>query len=150
MKRGAVGEMETEIKTTVLDAVEKLSIDECLGLLASRDLGRVALVIGDQPEIFPVNYSIDQSIVVFRVAPGTKPSLTTNRRIAFEVDELDSQAGIAWSVMVKGLALDVTTSKDPFTAFLRTAGVRPAAPGARPLWIAIYPSEISGRRFHLR
>jgi len=58
--------------------------------------------------------------------------------------------GVAWSVIVKGVALDVTTSRDPFTAFLRTADVRPAAPGARPLWMAIYPSEISGRRFRVR
>jgi uncharacterized protein len=143
--------METEVKTmAVLDAVEKLSADQCLELLSSRDLGRVALVIGDQPEIFPVNYAVDRSIVVFRVAAGTKPSMATNRRIAFEVDELDSRAGIAWSVMVKGRVVDVTTSKDPFTAFLRTAGVRSAPPGDRPLWMAIYPSEISGRRFRLR
>jgi nitroimidazol reductase NimA-like FMN-containing flavoprotein (pyridoxamine 5'-phosphate oxidase superfamily) len=143
--------MGSEVKTmTVLDAVEKLTADECLELLSSRDLGRIALVIGDQPEIFPVNYAVDRSIVIFRVAPGTKPSLTTNHRIAFEVDELDSRAGIAWSVMVKGTVRDVTTSKDPFTAFLRTAGVRSAPPGDHPLWMAIYPSEISGRRFRLR
>ncbi|HXB04342.1 MAG TPA: pyridoxamine 5'-phosphate oxidase family protein [Candidatus Angelobacter sp.] len=143
--------MGSEVKTmTVLDAVEKLTADECLELLSSRDLGRIALVIGDQPEIFPVNYAVDRSIVIFRVAPGTKPSLTTNHRIAFEVDELDSRAGIAWSVVVKGTVLDVTSSKDPFTAFLRTAGVRTAPPGDHPLWMAIYPSEISGRRFRLR
>lgn len=143
--------MQAEIKTTtVLDAVERLSAERCLDLLASRDLGRVALVIDDQPEIFPVNYSVDRSIVVFRVAPGTKPALAANRRIAFEVDDLDSRAGVAWSVMVKGVAHDVTTSKDPFTAFLRTAGVRSAPPGDRPLWMAIHPSEISGRRFRLR
>ena len=143
--------MKAEVKTmTVLDTVEKLTADECLELLSSRDLGRIALVIGDQPEIFPVNYAVDRSIVIFRVAPGTKPSLTTNGRIAFEVDHLDSRAGVAWSVMIKGRVLDVTTSKDPFTAFLRTAGVRSAPPGDHPLWMAIYPSEISGRRFRLR
>jgi uncharacterized protein len=143
--------MKAETKTiAAFDAVEKLSADQCLELLATRDLGRIALVIGDQPEIFPVNYAVDRSIVVFRVAPGTKPSLTTNGRIAFEVDDMDWQAGIAWSVMVKGRVLDVTTSKDPFTAFLRTAGVRSAPPGDHPLWMAIYPSEISGRRFRLR
>jgi nitroimidazol reductase NimA-like FMN-containing flavoprotein (pyridoxamine 5'-phosphate oxidase superfamily) len=143
--------MEAEVNSmAVLDAVEKLSADQCLELLSSHDLGRIALVIDDQPEIFPVNYAIDRSIVVFRVAPGTKPSLTTNRRIAFQVDELDSRVGIAWSVMVKGRVVNVTTSKDPFTAFLRTAGVRSAPPGDHPLWMAIYPSEITGRRFRLR
>jgi hypothetical protein len=143
-------EMKAEIRPmTVLDLVEKLSRDQCLELLSSRDLGRVALVFGDQPEIFPVNYAMDRSIVVFRVAPGTKPSLTSNHRVAFEVDDEDARAGIAWSVMVKGVVLDVTTSKDPFTAFLRTAGVKSAPPGDHPLWMAIYPSEISGRRFRL-
>lgn len=143
--------MESEVRSmAVLDAVEKLSADQCLELLWTRDLGRIALVIGDQPEIFPVNYAVDRSIVVFKVAPGTKLSLATNRRIAFEVDELDSRAGTAWSVMIKGTVLDVTTSKDPFTAFLRTAGVSSAPPGDHPLWMAIYPSEISGRRFRLR
>ena len=143
--------MKAELNSlAALDTVEKLTPDQCLELLSSCDLGRIALVIGDQPEIFPVNYAIDRSIVVFRVAPGTKPSLTTNRRIAFEVDEMDSGAGIAWSVMVKGTVRDVTTSKDPFTAFLRTAGVRAAPPGDHPVWMAIYPSEISGRRFRLR
>jgi len=134
----------------VLDTVEKLSADQCLELLCSHDLGRIALVIGDQPEIFPVNYATDRSIVVFKVAPGTKPSGAMNRRIAFEVDEVDSRAGIAWSVMIKGTVLDVTASRDPFTAFLRTAGIRTAPPGDHPLWMAIYPSEISGRRFRLR
>jgi nitroimidazol reductase NimA-like FMN-containing flavoprotein (pyridoxamine 5'-phosphate oxidase superfamily) len=143
-------EMEAEINSLGPGAVETLSADQCLELLCSRDLGRIALVIGDQPEIFPVNYAVDRSIVVFRVAPGTKPALTTNRRIAFEVDELDSRAAIAWSVMVKGTVRDVTRSRDPFTAFLRTAGVRTAPPGDHPLWMAIYPSEISGRRFRLR
>ena len=38
--------MGTEVKTmTVLDAVEKLTADQCLELLCSRDLGRLALVI---------------------------------------------------------------------------------------------------------
>jgi nitroimidazol reductase NimA-like FMN-containing flavoprotein (pyridoxamine 5'-phosphate oxidase superfamily) len=141
---------ESEGNSVGSNAVERLSADQCLELLSSHDLGRIALVIGDQPEIFPVNYAVDRSIVVFRVAPGTKPSLTTKGRIAFEVDELDSRAGIAWSVVVKGRVRDVTTSKDPFTAFLRTAGVRSAPPGDHPLWMAIYPSEISGRRFRLR
>ncbi len=141
---------EAEINSVGSNAVEALSADQCLELLCSHDLGRIAFVIGDQPEIFPVNYAVDRSILVFRVAPGTKPSLATNRRIAFEVDEVDSRAGTAWSVMVKGTVRDVTTSRDPFTAFLRTAGVRTAPPGDHPQWMAVYPSEISGRRFRLR
>lgn len=144
-------QMEAEPRPlTVLDGVEVLSADECLDLLTSRDLGRIALVVDDQPEIFPVNYAVDRTIVIFRVAPGTKPAMTANHKVAFEVDDLDSEAGVAWSVIVKGVALDVTASSDPYTAFLRTAALRPAAPGDKPLWMALYPSEITGRRFRLR
>jgi nitroimidazol reductase NimA-like FMN-containing flavoprotein (pyridoxamine 5'-phosphate oxidase superfamily) len=128
-------------------ALEVLTEQQCVELLSSRDLGRVALTIGHQPEVFPVNYSTDRSIVVFRTARGTRLDRVTEGRIAFEVDDWDPRAGVGWSVMLKGVAQEVTSSIDPFASFLRTREVRPLAPGERELWIAIYPSEVSGRRF---
>lgn len=49
--------------------------------------------------------------------------------------------------MLKGVAQEVPTGIDPFSAALRERSVFPLAPGVRKRWIAIYPSEISGRRF---
>jgi nitroimidazol reductase NimA-like FMN-containing flavoprotein (pyridoxamine 5'-phosphate oxidase superfamily) len=127
--------------------MEVLSEEQCVGLLSSSDLGRIALAFDGQPEIFPVNYATDGKIVVFRTAHGTRLDQATVGRIAFEVDSWDAQTGVGWSVLLKGVAQEVSKGKDPFAASLRERPVRPLAPGERELWIAIYPAEISGRRF---
>ena len=129
------------------DGLEVLSEQQCLELLASRDLGRLAFSIGDQPEIFPVNYGTDGSIVVFRTADGTKAQQAVLRRVAFEVDCWDPDARAGWSVVLKGVAQEVTTGIDPFAAALRERPVNPVAPGERERWIALYPGEITDRRF---
>jgi nitroimidazol reductase NimA-like FMN-containing flavoprotein (pyridoxamine 5'-phosphate oxidase superfamily) len=127
--------------------LEVLSEEQCLDLLASRGLGRIAFDVGGEPEIFPVNYTCDGAIVVFRTAGGTKLEHALVGRVAFEVDSWDQDAEVGWSVVLKGIAHEVTTGIDPFSATLRTRKVSPRAPGKRDRWIAIYPSEISGRRF---
>jgi uncharacterized protein len=139
--------------TTGLDrshnGIEALSEQQCRELLASQDLGRIAFSIGDQPEVFPVNYAADGTVVVFRTASDNRLQQAALRRVAFEVDGWDPDTTVGWSVVLKGVAQDVTTGIDPFSAALRERRVSPLAPGVRERWIAVYPSEISGRRFHL-
>lgn len=89
-------------------SIEALSSDECILLLGSRDLGRIAFNVEGQPEVFPINYAMEGGIVVFRTAPGTKLDFVPKARLAFEVDDWDPKRGIGWSVVVKGLAEDVT------------------------------------------
>lgn len=132
--------METE-------GLEILTEDQCRELLATRDLGRIAFSIGDQSEVFPVNYASDGSVVVFRTASGREPEHSVLRRVAFEVDDWDPAKGAGWSVVVKGVAEEITSGLDPFAEALRRRPVVPLAPGARERWIAVYPSEITGRRF---
>jgi xylulose-5-phosphate/fructose-6-phosphate phosphoketolase len=48
------------------DDFEILSEQQCRELLASRDLGRIAFPVGEETEIFPVNYSTDGVIGVER------------------------------------------------------------------------------------
>ena len=138
--------------TTCLDQSDNrldiLSEEQCRELLASRDLGRVAFPLGDATEIFPVNYSTDGVIVVFRTAPGTKLAQVMVSRVSFEVDDWDAAAKVGWSVVLKGVAQEVTAGIDPFSTTLRAGNVEPLAPGEHDHWIAIYPAEISGRRFH--
>ena len=67
-----------------------LSEEECWNLLSRRELGRLAVSVHDEPDIFPVNYVIDGPRVLFRTAPGSKlAELSVNARVAFEVDEYD-------------------------------------------------------------
>jgi hypothetical protein len=127
--------------------LEILSEEQCRELLDSRDLGRIAFPLGDETEIFPVNYSTDGTIIVFRTAPGTKLAQSTLSRVAFEVDDWDPAAKIGWSVVLKGVAQEVTAGSDPFSTALRAGEVDPLAPGKHEHWIAVYPAEITGRRF---
>jgi uncharacterized protein len=129
--------------------VETLSEDECLRLLRSRSLGRVAIVNLGRPEIFPVNYAADDRAVVFMTAPGTKLSAGPMTEVAFEVDEVDAGQGVAWSVVVKGRAQEITNALDRLGESLRQLVAAPMAPGERSHWVAVIRSEISGRRFPL-
>ena len=127
--------------------LDVLSEHQCRELLASQNLGRIAFPLLGETEIFPVNYSIDGVIVVFRTARGTKLAQSTASRVAFEVDGWDPEAQVGWSVVLKGVAQEVAGRIDPFSSALRSRKVEPLAPGERDCWIAIYPAEISGRRF---
>ena len=128
-------------------SLEILSEHQCRELLATRNVGRIAFPLGDETEIFPVNYATDGSIVVFRTAPGTKLAQSVQSRVAFEVDDWDIEAQVGWSVVLKGVAQEVTEGTDPFSKALRARQVAPLAPGEREHWIAVYPAQLSGRRF---
>lgn len=129
------------------DVIEALDEQECQELLKSRDLGRIAFADDAGPEIFPINYAADGSTVVFRTAEGTRLQDALKHRVAFEVDDWDSSTGVGWSVVVKGVAEEIKTGVDRFAVALRSHRVVPLAPGAREYWMAVYPSEITGRRF---
>lgn len=131
------------------ERLEVLSEDQSRQLLKTRDIGRLAIVVDAQPEIFPVNYAFDQGVVVFRTAPGLKLERGPLTATAFEVDDVDNQNGVAWSVVVKGTAHDVTETMDGVSENLRKLVVHPRAPGARSSWLAIYATSITGRRFML-
>jgi nitroimidazol reductase NimA-like FMN-containing flavoprotein (pyridoxamine 5'-phosphate oxidase superfamily) len=133
--------------TTGAGAIEILPADVCLRFLQQGSLGRLAFAIAGQPEIFPVNYSMDGDVIMLRTAPGTKLRHAPHRRVAFEIDGVDADAGVAWSVVVKGLLEDITTRSDPFSIARREVQVNTLAPGERRHSLAIYPAEISGRRF---
>ena len=129
--------------------VEILSEEECLRLLRSRSLGRVALIDDGRPAILPVNYAADDRAVVIRTAPGTKLRSAPMSAVAFEVDEVDAGRGVAWSVVVQGVAYEITHALDRLSEDLRRLVVTPMAPGERSHWMAIIRSDISGRRFPL-
>lgn len=136
------------MNTTMNDLLEVMDEHRCLEHLHSASLGRVAFRSGEDIDIFPVNYACDGSIVIYRTATGTRLDKAPRDHVAFEVDGWDAQSRTGWSVVLKGIALDVTSGRDPFSTQLRERKVVPLAPGRRERWIAIYPSAITGRRFH--
>ncbi len=129
--------------------LEVLNEHQCLEYLHSQSLGRIAFRSGADLEIFPVNYASDGAIVIFRTTPGTKLEGSVKGRVAFEIDGWDTEEGVGWSVVVKGVATEVTLASDPFAQALRERAVRPLAPGRRDRWVAVYPAEMTGRRFRV-
>jgi uncharacterized protein len=129
--------------------LEELSDQESRRLLASNDLGRIAMVIDGRAEIFPVNYAFADGVVVFRTGEGLKLDRSPMTAVAFETDGIDETDGLAWSVVVQGTAQNVTNTIDTRSERLRHLSVSPVAPGERNYWVGIYVTHISGRRFKL-
>jgi hypothetical protein len=77
---------------------------ECLRLLASRSVGRLAYVARTGvPDIVPVNYVLADGQLLIR--SGSGPKLQAAERgdtVAFEVDELDEGNRSGWTVVVTG------------------------------------------------
>jgi nitroimidazol reductase NimA-like FMN-containing flavoprotein (pyridoxamine 5'-phosphate oxidase superfamily) len=137
--------IETELQA---ERLESVSDAECVKLLQANDLGRIALVDRDsRPIIFPINYYFDEGVVVFRTAAGTKLDLAPGMHACFEIDGWDSQAGVGWSVLVRGIAHDVTEPRGMPIARMHYWPVRPLAPGSRQHLVGIWANEITGRRF---
>jgi len=128
-------------------AMEEISEEECLRLLERNTLGRIAIVVSKQPQIFPVNYAMSGRIVVFRTSAGTKLFHAPEAKVAFEIDGYEPSTGVGWSVMVQGVAHDATDSYDDVSWAARAASPEPVAPGAKPYLVAIQPTRVTGRRF---
>jgi nitroimidazol reductase NimA-like FMN-containing flavoprotein (pyridoxamine 5'-phosphate oxidase superfamily) len=123
-----------------------LSSEECLELLGGETVGRLAVSIRDHPDIFPINYAVDRGAVVFRTAEGTKLAASVlGRGVAFEVDGFDAGAGVAWSVVVKGRAVEIERLHDVLDALELPLFPWHAAPKHR--FVRIEPLAITGRRF---
>ncbi len=127
-----------------LSAVTELAPEACWDLLRRHQFGRLALTVGGEPEIFPINYVVQGSTLVFRTAPGTKlAALTVNDIVALEVDGFDQQSG--WSVVVKGQAHTTTWGSDFEDA--AKSGLRPWVATVKPVFVRIVPRRVTGRSF---
>ena len=82
----------TPATDTPPEEIVALSSEECVSLLQTLDMGRLAVAIGEGvPVIRPVNYAFDphSRSVVFRVGAGsTLYALIRAAKATFEIDEI--------------------------------------------------------------
>jgi nitroimidazol reductase NimA-like FMN-containing flavoprotein (pyridoxamine 5'-phosphate oxidase superfamily) len=125
--------------------MEELGEVECLLLLGRHTVGRLAVLSGGRPAVFPVSYRRDGGTIVFRSDEGTKLSaIGDDGAVAFEIDEFHPQSRSGWSVAVIGRAVEVTDPAElEDVAKLR---VEPWAPGTKSRYVRIVPDSIGGRR----
>lgn len=127
--------------------VAKLDRAECVRLLTSETVGRLGFVHEGSPEVLPVNYVMDGDAVVFATNTGMKLWDATRSPVVFEVDCVDSSSRSGWSVVVHGLAQEVTTADAPvLTERLAALHLRPWVEGDRPHLVRIAPTAITGRK----
>ena len=132
-------------KQMMLAEIER---DECLELLGTERIGRLAVPNHGHypPHIVPVNFTLDGDKVVFRTDAGLKfkLSILAEHSVAFEVDSIDRQGRMAWSVVVQGQAellnWEEVRARD-YESKLQTW-----APGNKPEWVRIAPYTITGRK----
>jgi nitroimidazol reductase NimA-like FMN-containing flavoprotein (pyridoxamine 5'-phosphate oxidase superfamily) len=128
----------------------ELGREECLELLADMRFGRLAVAIGDgPPAIRPINYVFDtrSQSVVFRTAPGSKlHGLISSSHASFEIDGIDEQTRTGWSVIIQGVAEEITDKHE--LVRLADAGLDPwVSSGGH--WARIRAFTVSGRRLGL-
>lgn len=129
-------------------ATEILDEPECWDLLGHADVGRLAVDIAGQPDIFPINYVVDKSGIVFRSAAGTKlAGAVLNRLVAFEIDGYEPSDRTAWSVVVKGCARPIERMQEMFDA--EDLPLFPWLAWDKPNFVRIEPTVITGRRYHI-
>lgn len=125
--------------------VGELSEDECWQRLKAQEFGRLAFHLVGEVHITPINYATDGKRVYFRTAEGSKLlGVTMNDDVAFEIDEFDEEH--ASSVVLRGSAHILEGHEQDV---IEQLPLRPWLPTSKSVVVAITPTEITGRSFHL-
>jgi hypothetical protein len=130
------------------DRLEVLDRTECLELLASVDVGRLAWACVDGcVEVRPVNFVLSGDDIVIRCRAGAMlDAVRSGRTVTFEADELEPALRAGWSVLVVGTAREISPDAD---GGRWAAPAAPWAGGPRPHIVHIHGEEVAGRRLRL-
>jgi uncharacterized protein len=122
----------------------RLTRTECLARLSSARVGRVAVNAQAMPAVVPVNYTIDDGLVVFRTkTDGLLARACNDSVVAFEIDSLSDEGDSGWSVMVIGVATLLT---DDAATRAQRLNLASAMGEGRDQFVSISLSRVSGRR----
>ncbi len=140
--------MATDPEPIAIDIVSKMGViddDECIRLMESTPIGRVAFMVDDEILALPVNFRWHEDGIVFRTLDGLKlAAAANNQKVCFEVDQWDAESRSGWSVVVQGVAREVENWAEE--AQLDQLGLIPWAKAEwRPIWVRIDPTSMSGR-----
>jgi uncharacterized protein len=114
----------------------------CLALLTTQHVGRL-IIDAATPVIRVVNYTTFEHTIMFRSDSGPQIDAIVDKPVVFEADMIDQRTHSGWSVVLHGVARDVSGHLDGFGA--AGATVQPWAPGPKNRWIGIAIDEVTGR-----
>jgi len=124
--------------------IVELSTQECWEILDRERFGRLAVAVNGDPDIFPINFLVDDQKLLMRTAPGTKlTELVINSAVAVEADGRDGYT--AWSVVLKGVARMVDSFSETYADDGKA--LETWLPSEKPIYVEIIARSMSGRRF---
>jgi uncharacterized protein len=124
-----------------------LTREECLDLLSGAVVGRIGYVADGRAIIIPVNFALLDGDIVFCTAKGSKLSwLSLRGRVAFEADESRLADHEGWSVLIQGVAREVTDPEE--LAVLRRGPLHSWLRSSHEHWVRISIEAMSGRALH--
>jgi len=145
---GAASSEQSEIDPVARETgtMEELDEQECWRLLRSVEVGRLAMTAAGDVDIFPVNFVVDGTTVVFRSAAGTKLfEVVLGGRIAFETDGYEAGHGRAWSVVLKGHGEVIDRWGEIYAA--QELPIVPWNHSPKERFVRVVATSITGRRF---
>lgn len=130
-------------------ASAELDEADCLELIKTTTVGRIAFVGPDGLRLLPLNYHNLDDTIYFRTSEDSSLAVLAREslEVVFEVDYHDRLFQRGWSVLITGRSAPVD---DPELRATLTSQVTPWAEGHRPVLVTITPSRITGRRVQVR
>lgn len=129
-----------------MSPITELDPKECMTLLRTGQLARVAIATAMGPRIIPVNYRVHGDDIVFRTTPySLLGTYAGDSELAVEVDHIDERAHQGWSVVALGKAQRVDDI-DEMTRIWMRGDPEPWADGSRNVYLRLFVREVSGRK----
>ncbi|MGJ9423675.1 pyridoxamine 5'-phosphate oxidase family protein [Aeromicrobium sp. CF3.5] len=123
-----------------------LTEDECLDLLTTTTVGRIAFVDDEGLQLLPLNFAVVDGEIYFRTDPSSVlHALGEGCAVAFEIDHHSEVSPSGWNVTVKGSTKRVS-DPDLRDHVIVTPALRPWAGGPRGEVIHLSRSSLGGRR----
>lgn len=120
--------------------VEELSVEDCLELLASTNVGRLGRNDDDGPSIITVNFAAYGGGVLIRsLADSRLEAARSEEPVSFQADGVDRPRQAGWSVLVRGRLRELDDLPDAPDPRSLAAG-----PDDDLLWLE--PTSVTGRR----
>ena len=116
--------------------------EECVTLIETSDVGRIAYNRADELVVIPVNYCYLNDQIVFRTTADSAVAQYDLAPIAFELDVFDEGMRDGWSVLVNGMVRPATVEETDAAR----GRVEPWSGGTRETYMVVEPHRISGRR----
>lgn len=140
------------MRTDQSHQLEILDETECVRLLSTAVIGRLAYTEDALPAIQPLSFAVHDGQVVIPTRAGTKVAAASRGAVvAFEADAFDPASRTGWNVTVVGPSRVVSAPEE--IAALDLLDLHPWAPALAPpgtsCYISVAMSIIRGRRIGL-